>query len=419
MTSLFRPEVFESRQRAWLGSIQLIRPVSLAVLTTCVVLATASLGAYLVFGEYTRKARVSGVLVPDQGVIRLMSPQGAVVVESHAAEGQSVKRGDVLYVLAVGQATLSGDTQVVVQASLAARERSLQDAARQRSSLERAQSQAIDRQLEDMRRELASMAVEADLQRQRLVLAQQAQARFESLRNENFVSSAQVQTKTEEVLGLKAGLQGLERQRSTHLREAAGLEAQRRELPLRSQAQRGEIDRDLALLSQQSAENEARQRIVVRAPQDGVVTGVLAVAGQTVTPGIAMASLLPAGAKLQAQLFAPSSAIGFVRPDQKVQLRYQAFPYQKFGHQSGAVLQVSRSPLQATELAGLPLQAAAAGSAEPLYRITVQLDQQSVAAYGQAQALSPGMQLEADVLLDKRRLIEWLFEPVLGIADRV
>lgn len=419
MSSLFRPEVLEGRQRDWLGSIQLIRPVSLAVLTAFVALGVVALAFYLVLGEYTRKARVSGVLMPDQGVIRLMAPQGAVVLESHVAEGRVVRRGDVLYVLGVGQATLSGDTQAVVQASLAARERSLQSSARQRTSLEQAQLVAIDRQIDDMRRELASIAVEADLQRQRLALAQQAQARFESLRNDNFVSSAQVQTKAEDVLGLKAVLQGLERQRSVHLREVAGLEAQRRELPLRSQAQRGEIDRDLALLSQQSAENEARQRIVLRAPQDGVVTGVLAVSGQTVTPGVALASLLPADARLQAHLFAPSSAVGFVRPDQKVQLRYQAFPYQKFGHQSGSVIQVSRSPLQATELAGLPLQAGAGGGAEPLYRITVQLDQQSVAAYGQAQPLSPGMQLEADVLLDKRRLIEWLFEPVLGIAGRV
>jgi len=419
VSSLFRPEVLEGRQRDWLGSIQLIRPVSLAVLTAFVALGVVALAFYLVLGEYTRKARVSGVLMPDQGVIRLMAPQGAVVLESHVAEGRVVRRGDVLYVLGVGQATLSGDTQAVVQASLAARERSLQSSARQRTSLEQAQLVAIDRQIDDMRRELASIAVEADLQRQRLALAQQAQARFESLRNDNFVSSAQVQTKAEDVLGLKAVLQGLERQRSVHLREVAGLEAQRRELPLRSQAQRGEIDRDLALLSQQSAENEARQRIVLRAPQDGVVTGVLAVSGQTVTPGVALASLLPADARLQAHLFAPSSAVGFVRPDQKVQLRYQAFPYQKFGHQSGSVIQVSRSPLQATELAGLPLQAGAGGGAEPLYRITVQLDQQSVAAYGQAQPLSPGMQLEADVLLDKRRLIEWLFEPVLGIAGRV
>ena len=417
--NLFRPEALEHQRRDWLGSIQLIRPVSLTVLTALVVLAATSLAAYLMLGEYTRKARVNGVLMPDQGVIRLMAPQGAVVLESNAAEGRSVRRGDVLYVLHVGQATLSGDTQAVVQASLVARERSLQGAARQRSSLEQAQLTAIERQLDDMRRELASIAVEADLQRQRLALAQQAQTRVESLRNENYVSSAQVQTKAEEVLGLKAVLQGLERQRSTHLREVAALEAQRREVPLRSQAQRGEIDRDLALLSQQSAENEARQRIVVRAPQDGVVTGVLAVAGQTVTPGVALASLLPSGAKLQAQLFAPSSAVGFVRPEQKVQLRYAAFPYQKFGHQTGAVIQVSRSPLQVTELAGLPLQAGAAGNTEPLYRITVQLDQQTVAAYGQAQPLSPGMQLEADVLLDRRRLIEWLFEPVLGIAGRV
>ncbi|MBC8057325.1 MAG: HlyD family secretion protein, partial [Rhizobiales bacterium] len=122
---------------------------------------------------------------------------------------------------------------------------------------------------------------------------------------------------------------------------------------------------------------------------------------------------------LQAQLFAPSSAVGFVRANQQVQLRYQAFPYQKFGHQSGEVVQVSRSPLQASELAGLSLPAALSAGGEPLYRITVDLDRQSVAAYGQPQALSPGMQLEADVLLDRRRLIEWLFEPVLGIAGRI
>ena len=192
MAHLFRPEVLEGRQRDWLGNIQLIRPVYLAVLTTLVAVCVVALASFLALGEYTRKARVSGVLVPDQGVIRLMAPQGAVVLESHVAEGHAVHRGDVLYVLGVGQATLSGDTQAAVQTSLAARERSLQLASRQSNSLEQAQLAAIDGQLEDMRRELTSIGVEADLQRQRLALAQQAQSRFESLRADNFVSSAQV-----------------------------------------------------------------------------------------------------------------------------------------------------------------------------------------------------------------------------------
>ena len=419
MANLFRPEALESRQRDWLGSVQLTRPLSFALLTGFVVLVAASVATYLFLGEYTRKARVTGVLVPDRGVIRLVAPQPATVVESHAAEGAVVRRGDVLFVLAVGQATLSGDTQTAVQNSLASRERSLQGTARQRDQIEQAQLSAIDTQLADLQRELDSMAGEVSLQRQRLMLAQEAQAQYESLRNDNFVSSAQVRTKVEEVLGVKAQLQGLERQRAARLREIAALQAQRREVPLRTQTAQGEIDRDLAALAQQAAENEARRRIVVRAPEDGIVSGVLAAPGQNVTPASALASLLPADAKLQAQLFAPSSAIGFVRANQTVQLRYQAFPYQKFGHQSGSVVQVSRAPLQASELAGQPLAAAAAAAGEPLYRITVAIDKQSVNAYGQAQALSPGMQLEGDVQLDRRRLIEWLFEPVLGIAGRV
>ena len=418
MGSLFRPEALEHRDRDWLGSIQLTRPVSLSLLTWFAVLVAAAVATYLVLGEYTRKARVSGYLVPDRGVIRLVAPQPATVVESHAADGRSVRRGDVLFVLDIGQATLSGDTQAAVQSSLALRERSLHGAARQRTQLEQSQLDALDRQIDAMRREFDSMAAETDLQRQRLALAQQAQAQFESLRNQNFVSAAQVRAKAEEVLNVRAQVQGLERQRAAHQREIASLQAQRRDLPLRAQAAQGEIDRDLAALAQQAAESEARQRVVVRAPEDGVLSGVLAEPGQAVTPAVALASLLPAGARLQAQLFAPSSAVGFVRADQTVELRYQAFPYQKFGHQSGEVVQVSRSPLQASELAGLSLPAAASAGGEPLYRITVRLDRQSVAAYGQAQPLAPGMQLEADVLLDRRRLIEWLFEPVLGIAGR-
>lgn len=419
MAGLFRPEALEHRQREWLGSIQLVRPVSLALLTGAVVVTVIAVALFLGFGEYTRKARVAGYLVPEQGLLRLMSPQPALVVESHVAEGRAVRRGDVLFVLAIGQSTLAGDTQVQVDASLAARRESLRDTTRQRDELQRAQLDALDRQISDLAQESSSIAAEADLQRQRLGLAQQAQVRLESLKADNFVSSAQVQTKVEEVLGLKAQLQALDRQRSAQMRSVASLQAQRRELPLRTSQARGEIDRDLSELVQKAAENEARRRIVIRAPQDGSITGIVAEAGQTVTPAAALASLLPAGSKLQAHLFAPSSAVGFLRADQPVQLRYQAFPYQKFGHQDGSVLQVARSPLQAAELASLPLQLGGNASNEPLYRITVRLDRQSVAAYGQPQALAPGMQIEADVLLDRRRLIEWLFEPVLSLTGAV
>ena len=414
MAGLFRTEAVKGRREEWLGGIQLVRPIPLTVLTVAVVIAALAVGALLIEGRYTRKARIAGFLVPDRGVIRLLPQQAGRVLESHAADGRVVQQGEVLFVLAVDEAVTQNDA---VRSTLVARERSLKSASQQQTLLVQSQVSALDRRLADMRRELQSMQAEAQTQTQRLALAQQSQTRLESLRGENFVSPAQVQTKAEEVLALRAQQQGLERQRVAHLREIGTLEAQRRELPLRGQTQQGEIDRDLALIAQTTAENAARQHVVVRAPQDGVISAVLAEPGQSVTAASLLASLVPSNAQLQAHLFAPSSAIGFVRPNQPVLLRYQAFPYQKFGHQAGQVSQVSRTPLQAAELANLPLQGTA--STEPLYRITITLDQQTVAAYGQAQPLSPGMQLEADVQLDRRRLIEWIFEPVLGIAGRV
>ena len=417
VANLFRREVLDSRQREWLGSVQLTRPVPLWVATGFVLAVAATVFAFLWFGEYTRKARIVGYLVPDRGVIRLTAPQAAAILESRVSEGKHVRQGDILFVLSVGQSSPSGDTQVAVEASLASRQQSLRGSAAQQSELEAARLAALDRRIEAMQRELAPMAAEESLQRQRQQLAEDALAQYKAYRADNFVSDAQVRTKSEELFGVKAQVIALERQRAVHRREIVALQAERRELPLRARAAQGEIDRDLALVAQQSAENAARQTLVVRAPQDGTLSAVVVETGQNVTSGGAMASLIPADTRLQAQLFAPSSAIGFVRPDQIVMLRYQAFPYQKFGHQGGRVVQVSRAPLQSAELAGLPLPATQV--AEPLYRITVNLDKQDVTAYGAAQALAPGMQLDADVVLDRRRLMEWIFEPVLGIASRV
>ncbi len=415
MVNIFRREALQS-QASWIGEIQLVRPLPLALLTAGVALAVLAVGAFLALGEYTRKVHVSGVLVPDRGVIRLVPPQDAVVLERRIAEGASVRAGDVLFVLSLDRAAAGGDTQAAVQRTLAEREKSLRDAAGQYQALLASQLAALDRRRADLQRERGALDAESALLAQRIALAEQAQARLESLRGDNFISTAQVQAKAEELLGLQAQRQAHERQRSAHGRDIASVEAQRRELPLQTGARIGELERERAELAQKSAESEAQRSLVIRAPQDGVVSAVLASPGQTVTAASALASLVPAGSTLQAHLYAPSSAVGFLRAEQAVLLRYHAFAYQKFGHQQGRIEQVSLAPLQAAELAGQPWAGAAR---EPMYRITVALDRQNMPAYGALQPLAPGMQLDADVPIERRKLYEWLFEPVLGMAGRV
>jgi len=130
---------------------------------------------------------------------------------------------------------------------------------------------------------------------------------------------------------------------------------------------------------------------------------------------------VPPDMRLEAQLYGPSRAVGFVRPGQRVLLRYQAYPYQRFGHYEGVVASVSRAALSPGELppqlAGMTgLTGLAAGqAAEPIYRITVRLASQTVTAYGAEVPLQPGMMLEADVALERRRLFEWVLDPLYAL----
>jgi membrane fusion protein len=130
-------------------------------------------------------------------------------------------------------------------------------------------------------------------------------------------------------------------------------------------------------------------------------------------------NIIPSDTMLQAQLFSPSRAVGFLREGQRVLLRYEAFPYQKFGFQEGVVVSVSRSAVSPAEmtqqLAGLNTLY---GANEPIYRVIVNLKQQTVAAYGKPMPLQPGMKLEADVLLESRRLVEWMLEPLFSISGK-
>jgi membrane fusion protein len=123
--------------------------------------------------------------------------------------------------------------------------------------------------------------------------------------------------------------------------------------------------------------------------------------------------LIPEGGRLEAELLAPSRSIGFIKPGQEVRISLQAFPYQRFGTLSGRVRSVSATVLAPAEVAiqGLNIQ-------EPTFRIRVSLSRDAMTAYGESIPLQPGMLVSADVVFDRRSLLQWLFDPIYAVAGR-
>ena len=112
---------------------------------------------------------------------------------------------------------------------------------------------------------------------------------------------------------------------------------------------------------------------------------------------------------LQAELFLPARAIGFVEPGQAVRILYDAFPYQHFGTYRGRIVKVSQTILTSSDAAG-PIKLN-----EPAYRVTAALERPDIDAYGKRVALQPDMLLKADIILEKRSLMSWLTNPLRGV----
>ena len=77
--ALFRSESEEARASAWLGRILLVRPLSFTLLTAAALGVALALAALFVWGEYTRKARVPGVIAPRHGVMKVLAQQAGMV----------------------------------------------------------------------------------------------------------------------------------------------------------------------------------------------------------------------------------------------------------------------------------------------------------------------------------------------------
>ncbi len=412
---LFRAQVRAHAETAWLGRIVLIRPLSFTFLTACALAMGAALGAFLLSGEYTRKARVAGVLAPEQGVVKIVAQQAGIVASVRVAEGEEVEREATLLALGDGRESAEReDIGAAVAARLAERQAAIM---RQRESTEaamRTEQAALTRRGAGLARELEQIDREIATQAARGEISERGVERAHRLEDIGFLSRAALDRERDAAMEQRSRLESLQRARLGLARDLDAARFDEDAARARSHAQLAAIDMQRAAIDQERLEHELQYRPAIVAPAAGTVATVLVEPGQTVLPGTALATLIPRDSRLEAYLYAPSRSIGFVRAGQEVLLRYVAYPHQKFGTYRARVLAVSRNPLPAADLGFAPPD----GSREPLYRIKAALDSQSVLAYGRALPLQAGMQVEADILLDRRKLVEWIFEPLLSLAGR-
>jgi len=414
MDSIFREQAVSAQNQRGLGEILIVRPMSVAFLTAAAVLIAATIVAFLMLAEYTRKERVTGQLIMSRGLVKVYPPSAGTIVRRLVGEGSQVEANQPLYVLSTERVSSArGDTQAEIVRQLALRKRTLREERTKQARILAEEEAALRRKIRDLANEEVQLGREIEIQETRVGLARESVRRLRVLLAQGYVSQAFLDEKEQDHLEQQTRLQALERTRLSARREISAFESDLENAPLKAQNALAAIDRQVAALEQDVVEGEARREMVVPAPQDGTVTAVLGEPGQWLTPNQPLASILPKDAAIEAVLYVPSRAIGFVETGKPVQIRYPAYPYQKFGQYSGTVKEIARTALAPEELKLV------GATQETFFRVVVSLDSQSATAYGKQIRLQDGMQLEADILIDTRRLYEWVLDPLYSLTGKL
>lgn len=183
--------------------------------------------------------------------------------------------------------------------------------------------------------------------------------------------------------------------------------------PLKLKLKIAEIRQGISDLKSKLIEVEDNFQYVIKAKLGGTITAIQLKKGMKVTENKPLLSIIPFNSKFEVLLFIPTRAAGFVKLGNVINIRFDAFPYQKFGFFKAKISKIDKV-LTLPEETDFP-----SFISEPMYVIRATLNKQTINLNGELYPLKVGMFLEADVILDRRSLFNWLVAPLYGIKEQL
>lgn len=390
------------------------------------------------FGRLDVVAMAPGKLVPD-GRIKIIQPADAGIVrEILVHEGQRVDKGQVL----MRMEALETDTDIQTLQ---------QEATRQRLALRRIIAELEDRPMQarpdDPETPFAEAAARCEANRNAQAAAlEEARSELLKARREKAVALQQQRAiaavlpsyrEEEQALqqlaakGHSGRLQATEKRRARIEQEQQLATQQQLVSAAEASIQLWEhrIERLVADYRQGLREEQERRQtrllevsgqlkklhirhrhLTLRAPQDGVIKDLAThTDGTVVQPGTILATLVPEGGGLEAEVWVANEDVGFVHPGQPVQLKLAAYPFQKYGMLPGTLVRVSADAKTTLDIAG---KDNGASDTPPRYRALVRLEARALESEKTRYPLTPGMQVQAEILLGSRSVADYLLSPV-------
>ena len=415
---MFRQEAINYKK--WRSTAVLISSVPSWLVFSISFTLIMSFILFVTLGSYTRRENIVGEITMQTHPIILTASKSGYISESYIKPNQTVKKGESLFKITLDRISKSGDTSLNSIKSLQEQIKGIKYGIQLLHKNEQETITSLNNQIMNNQRLYHERSKYLnELEKIMNKYFEQVKI-YEKLFKQGHSSIDEVNDQRSRYFSQKSLYDDVKteliQQESTILNLQNEIEVQKTNF--RNQIIRYEIqksDLDIRLL-----EFESVSELIVNSPIDGIVDSISATVGQVVKEGDPLSQLFPVEkGRYQLVMWVPNSVISFVKPNDEINIRYEAFPFEKFGQFKGQIKSISTLPASLQELSfykNIPLET---NQNIPLYKIMVDIPDQHINYNQKTLFFMSGMKAEATLFLENRKLYEWMLFPLYQLTKNM
>ncbi|HGE8275126.1 HlyD family secretion protein [Serratia marcescens] len=410
---MFRQEAIDNQRMKWRGRALLLPGIPVWGTTGLCLFFFIAFLTFAIAGTYTRRVNVTGEISTYPRAANVYSAVQGIVVKQFVTEGQVIAVGAPIYQIDVSKSTRSGvisdnqrrdiDGQLARIAQIINRLESSKQATLIMLEQQKAQyTAAFTRSTDILKRAQEGIRI-----------MKENMENYRHYQTKGLINKDQLTNQVALYYQQQNNLLGLSGQNEQNALQITALESQ-------IHIQGAEFDNQIYQMELQRYELQKERQnidatgdIIVRALAGGRIDSLSVTVGQMVNVGDSLLQIIPQNIDRYALvLWVPNDAIPYITAGDKVNVRYDAFPAEKFGQFAGTVSVISKAPASPQEMLtyqGAPK--AALTAAVPYYKVIVMPEKQAIAYDGKRLSLENGMKAQSTLFLEKRKMYQWMLSP--------
>ncbi|HIF6300706.1 HlyD family secretion protein [Klebsiella michiganensis] len=421
LKNIYRKEAIEYKKIHWKGKALLLAGIPAWLVTLLASLFLIALVLSLILCTFTQRIDVRGEVITLPHSVNVFAPQQGFVVNQHVKVGDIVNKGQTLYELDVSRNTINGNVSAaqieVINEKIANAEDIISKLTRNKAET----LAALDKQLKTTSASLAETnrmlaTTQVGLNKMHTNLSSYDKYLKDGLITKdqyNYQHSLyfQQQSAYQSLVTQKMQLESqLTQTNSDKITKAADFDNQ-------ISSQHNQIND----YKNQLVESNANGNLIIKATTNGKVESLAVTKGQMVENGSSLAQIKPTGdIEYYLILWLPNNTIPYVKPGDTINIRYDAFPADKFGQFPGKVISISSVPASRQEMAEYTNVNSGTSQQElALYKAIIKIKDKTFNYNGKTLTLSNGLKAQAVVFLEERPLYMWMFTPFYKMTQSV